>query len=387
MKLEIVDLGLCETENQHPGGELYDNNGATFCAGVLVGADYGYGCDFPHDDGTRGGSIICNVDDKATMMGVLVDHNITTDCSKVGLLAEFKSFSVSDTHWMKSVLEFFNNQYTVPNPEYVNAVTTSIDTTSTGAMVSNVNIGNYFITPEEFAEYQNQASNLMPESELNEFDQPMFDDYKELQDYYFEEYWGSDPDYYVGVFMTDFKRSRTDNWTGPICNPNSSTSSRKRRSNIGGYGYKSSTTGQLNLTPYRHQNYLVNLGLTSVSSTDLPVGWGDPAASSDPTLQVTTIERACMGVIISDTEIMTTADCCEGMESVAVRFSKGDYVGLDGTEKKMHMGFEPNANVDDGNPDTNSINTMRRKIFNDGTNIVINPLFKPFGREDDKELF
>ena len=84
---------------------------------------------------------------------------------------------------------------------------------------------------------------------------------------------------------------------------------------------------------------------------------------------------------------MTTADCCEGMESVAVRFSKGDYVGLDGTEKKMHMGFEPNANVDDGNPDTNSINTMRRKIFNDGTNIVINPLFKPFGREDDKELF
>ena len=390
MKLEIVDLALCETENQHPGGELYHNDGVTFCAGVLVDADYGYNCDFPYDDGTRGGSIICNVDNKATMMGVLVDHQITTDCSQVGLLAEFRSFSVSDTHWMKTVLEFFNNQYTVPNAEYVNAITTIIDTASSGAQISNVYIGNSFLTPEQFVGYQNQASDSMPQSELEDFDQPMYNDRPQYEDYYVESYWGGDPNYDFGLEVSHFTRTRTDNWTGPICNPNSSAdSSRKKRSNIGGYGYKYNTNGmgQVRPGPYRHQKYLVNIGFTSTPSTDLPAGWGDPTTSNDQTLQVTTIERACMGVVISDTEIMTTADCCEGMESVAIRFGKGDYIGLDYDEKTMDMGYVPNSMINDGDYTTNNINTKRRKIFNDGTNIIINPLFKPPGRQDNKELF
>jgi len=384
MKLEIVDLALCETENQHPGGELYHNDGVTFCAGVLVDYNYGVNCDFPYDDGTRGGSIICNVDNKATMMGVLVDHQITTDCSQVGLLAEFRSFSVSDTHWMKTVLEFFNNQYTVPNAEYVNAITTIID--SSGAQISNVYIGNSFLTPEQFVGYQNEASNSMPLPELEDFDQPMYNDRLQYEDYYVESYWGGDPNYDFGLEPAHFTRTRTDNWTGPICNPNGSTdSSRKKRSNIGGYGYK--WNGSVSSTPYRHQKYLVNIGFTSTPSTDLPAGWGDPTTSNDQTLQVTTIERACMGVVISDTEIMTTADCCEGMESVAIRFGKGDYIGLDYDEKTMDMGYVPNQMLNDGDPTTNNINTMRRKIFNDGTNIIINPSFKPPGQPDSKELF
>ena len=383
MKLEIVDLALCETENQHPGGELYHNDGVTFCAGVLVDYNYGVNCDFPYDDGTRGGSIICNVDNKATMMGVLVDHQITTDCSQVGLLAEFRSFSVSDTHWMKTVLEFFNNQYTVPNAEYVNAITTIID--SSGAQISNVYIGNSFLTPEQFVGYQNEASNSMPLPELEDFDQPMYNDRLQYEDYYVESYWGGDPNYDFGLEPGHFTRTRTDNWTGPICNPNGSTdSSRKKRSNIGGYGYKND--GYVSSTPYRHQKYLVNIGFTSTPSTDLPAGWGDPTTSNDQTLQVTTIERACMGVVISDTEIMTTADCCEGMESVAIRFGKGDYIGLDYDEKTMDMGYVPNQMIN-GDPTTNNINTMRRKIFNDGTNIIINPSFKPPGQPDSKELF
>ena len=385
MKLEIVDLALCETENQHPGGELYHNDGVTFCAGLLVDYNYGVNCDFPYDDGTRGGSIICNVDNKATMMGVLVNHHITTDCSQVGLLAEFRSFSVSDTHWMKNVLEFFNNQYTVPNPDYVNAVTTVTSTTSDGSQISNLSdqfggplqpvpagqIHGY-ITTEEFEGYQNQLSNSMPKSELEEFSQPTYQDKQEYADYWHANI-GGDQLQNFGTDPSEYLRSRIS--SGSFCEAYSSDeSSRKKRSNIGGKGdNRAFYSHTYEDTEYLYQSHLVNLGLTSTESNNLPTGWGDPAASDDPTLQVTRIERACIGVIISDTDIMTTADCCEGMKSVAVRFGMGDFIGLDYTDKTMDMGHVSGANI------------MRRKIFDDGTNIIINPLFKPTGQENVKE--
>ena len=376
--------GMISPANWTPGP------GANFCAGKPDKDNNGFldgtancNTDVTQDQSHFAAPIICDIDGTATLMGIFDyfhDHNHRGDCITInpfdtdgGVVSEYRSISSSTAHWMKTVLLFFNNESTESSENLKVQFESSIFELES----SKLDLKSDLLIDQGFTVYDNESSwRLYPAAQC-----PANDLRKRRE---FNEYDYDD----LGMKKNkDKKKKKKHQQSASVESERTVTAGKTvnvtvtaeqptgARPSFIAVEEEKTVGGNPTTTENIFLPYVVNLGFNSDAST-ISDNWG---ILTDETI----IERNCMGTVIDDRWIMTSAACCDGMEAVAVGVAMPYISGYESTPPVLSIDNPilkvPNEwgiswDSTDGpygyNSPTGFVST---KIIYNGGNIVMHP--------------